>query len=492
MNTVATKLVSLGRASTAELLGPDASLPVAPAQLQAAMAAIYHAAVEGTPRRELLQMICIQLAEQLAVPLVMLVRKVQNGSILVEATSSEGALWLAFNRIPERWDGGVTSQGPANVALRANEPVRLSFVKEPLALWAEAAQQDRVNEVIAWPVALPNSVFVLEVFSSTSLGAAYGRSGTAVHALTHGLITLLTDLERIERQRLLSHALESAGNAAFITDANATIQWSNAAFSALTGHAAQDVLGRNPSLLHSGKQSVRYYRDMWSTIRSGNVWSGETVDRDKDGNLYTIRQTVSPIVIDGRITNYISIHEDVTGQKRRQQALERATGVDQRTGLMTQAAFEAAARDAMSTLSAQHNGVDLILISLRGLRRASASFDTDVEEFLSNAMGRRVREVIPAPHLAGATGAYEYAALISDDQLAGNSPDNIVEDLLRSLSEPLLYLGDSLNVDAHCVRATYPADGASFDEVWAKADRKLADEPTARPRRSAISRQADS
>ncbi len=483
MSEAAKTLVSLGgRPLVPEVLGADASLPVQPAQLQSELAAIYHAAVEGTSRSELLQMICTRLAKRLEVPLVMFTRKAQNGTLLIDATSSEGPLWLAFQRVPECWNGGVITRGPGSAALHANSAVRVSFANESLALWSEAAQQERISEVIAWPVTLAGSIYVVEVFAGAAGFATSRNSGTSIQALTQGLVTLIADLERIERQRLVSQALDCAGNAAFITDANATIQWSNAAFSALTGYTTEEVRGRNPNLLHSGKQGVRYYRNLWSTIRSGNVWSGETVDRDKDGNLYTIQQTVSPISFDGRITHYVSIHDDVTCQKRRQQALELATSVDQRTGLMTQAAFEAAARDTLSTLSAQHNGMDLILISLRGLRRASQSFDSDVEEFLSNTMGRRVRESIPTPHLVGSTAPYEYAALIIDDQLAGASVDKIVEDLRQRLSEPLLYLGRSLDVDVHCVRASYPADGDSFEQLWSKADRKLADEPTARRR----------
>src|ERR1043165_939059 len=195
------KLSALARDAPApERFASDTYLPVAPAQLQTAMATVYHAAVEGGSRKDLLQMICMHLAEKLAVPLVMLARKSANGSIPVEAASSESALWRAFNRIGERWDGGVTSHGPANCALRANEAVRLSFAKDPLALWADAAQQDRVTEVVAWPVMVGGATFVVEVFSTVPLAAAYGRAGTTIDALTRGLVTLLADLERIERQ----------------------------------------------------------------------------------------------------------------------------------------------------------------------------------------------------------------------------------------------------------------------------------------------------
>src|SRR5262249_12381042 len=149
--------------------------------------------------------------------------------------------------------------------------------------------------------------------------------------------------------------------------------------------------------------------------------------------LYTIRQTVSPIVEDGRITHYVSIHEDIGAQKRRQEALERAAGVDQRTGLLTRAAFEVAARDALSTTAAQ-GSVELVLISLRGVRKASPSFCAEMDEYLTDALGRRVREALPSPHLAAAVGPYEYAVLIHADQLGGGSVQALVDDVAERVS----------------------------------------------------------
>src|SRR6185295_15230941 len=142
-------------------------------------------------------------------------------------------------------------------------------------------------------------------------------------------------------------ALESAGNAAFITDLDGTIRWCNKAFSALTGYPVGALIGENPRLLKSGEQGLRYYRELWGTIRAGKVWSGETVDRDCDGMTYTIRQTISPVAVAGRITHYLSIHDDVTRQKAARERLERAVAVDEATGLLTPAAFKAEVEDAI-------------------------------------------------------------------------------------------------------------------------------------------------
>ena len=458
----------------------ETQLPVPEAKLQAAMAALYHAAISDAPRADLLQTICVEIAQALAAPLVLLLRKAANGRMVIDAASSQGDLYLAFHRVSECWDGGVAGCGPAGAALKANAPVQMSLNDDGLALWRDAAKAERITDALALPVECDAATCVLEIFTRTPLRAE--RGGMTIGVLKAGIELLIADIDRIQHERLLARALDAAGNAAFITDHHGTIVWSNPAFSALTSYQAKEVRGRNPSFLQSGKQGVRYYRELWSTIRSGKVWSGETVDRDKAGNLYTIRQTVSPIASDGRVSHYVSIHEDISQLKRDQQALELATGIDRRTGLMTRAAFEAAVRDGLSTLDAGKHSADLLVFSLRGLRRAATSIDADALEFLLDTMGRRMRDSIPAAHPAAATGAYEYAALIRDDRLEGTTVEKLIDDVKNKLGEPVLYLGDLLGVDVHCGRARAPSRGATLEELWSAADRQLADEPVARAR----------
>ena len=93
--------------------------------------------------------------------------------------------------------------------------------------------------------------------------------------------------ESEKRIRLQSAALEAAANAIVITDAKGNIEWVNPAFSRLRGHTSEEVVGCNPRILKSEQQDSSYYRDLWQTILSGKIWSGEITNRKKSGELYT-------------------------------------------------------------------------------------------------------------------------------------------------------------------------------------------------------------
>lgn len=125
----------------------------------------------------------------------------------------------------------------------------------------------------------------------------------------------------------------------FITDRDGLILWVNAAFTRLTGYAFDEAVGRNARLLSSGQQGRRFYRRMWECISSGQVWTAETVDRDRYGFRYVIEQSIYPLSHAGEITHYLSVHRDAADQRVRRLEAERRREVDTGTGLLTGTAF---------------------------------------------------------------------------------------------------------------------------------------------------------
>ena len=138
-----------------------------------------------------------------------------------------------------------------------------------------------------------------------------------------GVAVDISQRKRAEGQvRLQTAALESAANAIVITDADGTIQWVNPAFSVLTGHSFNEAVGQNPRILKSAKQDDGFYKALWSTIRAGEVWSGEITNRKKNGQLYTEQMTIAPVLApSGEITNFVAVKQDVSERKHREDEL---------------------------------------------------------------------------------------------------------------------------------------------------------------------------
>ena len=143
-----------------------------------------------------------------------------------------------------------------------------------------------------------------------------------------GASTIARDItlrKRSEEQlKLQSAALEAAANAIVITDSEGTILWANEWFTTMTGYAKQEIVGKNPRVLKSGEQAESYYASLWSTITSGRPWSGELINKRKDGTTYTEEMTITPVTHEsyGTANSYfIAIKRDVTERRRSDEAL---------------------------------------------------------------------------------------------------------------------------------------------------------------------------
>jgi len=117
--------------------------------------------------------------------------------------------------------------------------------------------------------------------------------------------------------RKLQLAVDQSPASVLITDPSGTIEYVNRRFTDVTGYAPEEVLGRNPRLLQSGRTPVETYADLWRTIRDGRTWQGEIQNRRRNGELYWDAVTISPIRgPGGEITNLLATQEDITERRR--------------------------------------------------------------------------------------------------------------------------------------------------------------------------------
>ncbi len=128
-----------------------------------------------------------------------------------------------------------------------------------------------------------------------------------------------------EERRRLAAAIEQSAEAVVITDRNGTVVYVNPAFEWITGYAADEVVGRSPSVLKSGKHDPSFYAQMWTTITRGSVWVGRLTNRRKDGSLYEEEMSISPVRdAKGEIINFVAVKRDVTQETELRQQLNEA------------------------------------------------------------------------------------------------------------------------------------------------------------------------
>lgn len=160
-------------------------------------------------------------------------------------------------------------------------------------------------------------------------------------AETEVLVQLADDLafgirllrERSDHDRL-ANAVDQSTESVMITDADARITYVNPAFERVTGYAIYEAIGRNPSFLKSGLQTPWFYDAMWAALSNGLPWTGDLVNRRKDGTLFTEETVISPIRNPlGATTSYVAVKRDVTQERALE---ERATRLSRERALVSE------------------------------------------------------------------------------------------------------------------------------------------------------------
>ncbi len=122
--------------------------------------------------------------------------------------------------------------------------------------------------------------------------------------------------------RKLSKVVEQSPVAICITDTEGYIEYVNPRVIQLTGFTSDELIHQKTGIFSSGEMSKKEYTQLWDTIKSGRIWTGEFHNRKKNGELYWESATISPVFnIEGHITHFLAIKEDITARKLAELAL---------------------------------------------------------------------------------------------------------------------------------------------------------------------------
>jgi two-component system, cell cycle sensor histidine kinase and response regulator CckA len=205
------------------------------------------------------------------------------------------------------------------------EAVRLlnGFLHEgislPFILLAEGADEKTVAEIIesgTW-----NYLTRSQLDGATLIRTI--RSTMALHTMQRGQQAAEATL------RKLSRAVEQSADTIMVTNRDGIIEYVNPAFETLTGYSSAEACGETPRILQSGEQTPEFYHAMWKTVLEGNVFRGVLVNRKKNGELYHIDESISPVRdASGSITHFIFNGRDLTDRIRLEAQLLQAQKMD--------------------------------------------------------------------------------------------------------------------------------------------------------------------
>ncbi len=258
-----------------------------------------------------------------------------------------------------------------------------------------------------------------------------------------------------------------------ITDAGSRIVYVNESFTKVTGYTLNDVAGKTPRVLHSGRQTGGFYARMWKELDASGRWQGEIWNRRKNGEIYPEWLSIAAVrSARGKVENYLAIFSDITLRKREERELYDLATHDALTGLPNRSFFGEQFRQAMARAKRAGRLAGLLYLDLDRFKPVNDRLGHECGDRLLRTVARRLRGLVRAEDTVARLGGDEFAVILEHLSRPRDAAPT-ARKVLRALTRPFLLDGHRASVTASVGIALYPLDGDSVEILLKRADRAM-------------------
>lgn len=270
------------------------------------------------------------------------------------------------------------------------------------------------------------SVWDVEISATYRSGLAGGQLFVFVRDIT--------ERKRTDAEVRIAAATFESQDGIIVTDADSVILRVNRAFCQITGYTAEEVVGRTPRLLNSGRHDAEFFRAMWDTIHRTGGWQGEIWDRRKNGEIYPKWLTITAVRDStGIVTHYVGTHSDITERKRAEEQVRQMAFYDTLTQLPNRRLFNDRLCHTMA--ANKRNGCHgaLIFIDLDNFKPLNDTHGHAVGDLLLIEAADRLRACVREMDTVSRFGGDEFVVMLG--QLANDREGS--QALARGIAEKI-------------------------------------------------------
>ncbi len=290
------------------------------------------------------------------------------------------------------------------------------------------------------------------------------------------LVSLVDITERKQNEeqlRLAASVFSNSQEGILISNADNRIIDINPSFTRLTGYARDDVLGRNPKLLSSGKQSREFYSAMWDALNTRGEWQGEIWNKRKSGEEYAELLSIVAVKDDaGRLQHYVGAFTDITVLKQHEADLDRIAHYDVLTSVPNRRLLDDRLEQAIARARRHGKNLAVCYLDLDGFKPINDQFGHEVGDYVLVEIAHRLQTVSRSDDTVARLGGDEFVLLWND---IGAESDCIqaLERVLEKVAEPITVKGEPLAVSASIGVTLYPDDDVDSDSLLRHADHAM-------------------
>ena len=304
--------------------------------------------------------------------------------------------------------------------------------------------------------------------------AVFDESGKIVSI--DGLAVNITE-QKISERKLeeAARVFEYAQEGILIASPEGLIVNVNAAFTRITGFKKAEVLGKNPNILSSGKQSESFYQAMWDQIIQEGHWHGEIWNKRKNGEIYPQKINITTIRSeDGQIQQYIALFADISLEKQQQAELEFIAHFDPLTGLPNRVLLTDRLNQAVEFSKRHITELAVTFIDLDGFKEVNDVHGHSAGDKLLEVLAKRFSKVVRKGDTVSRLGGDEFVAIFPE-LTSREALKPVLDRMLNEAKKPFEYQGLSLNVSASIGVALYDGieKNVSADLLLRHADQAM-------------------
>jgi len=269
---------------------------------------------------------------------------------------------------------------------------------------------------------------------------------------------------------LASKVIESATDGVMITEPDLTIVSINRGFTEITGFTSEEIVGKKPDLLKSGKQDRDYYERMWRTLEETGQWQGEIWDRRKSGEIFAAWLRIAAIKSEsGAVGHYVGVFTDYTERKLKEQKLEFLANHDPLTGLPNRVAFSDRLEMAVDRARRSSLSVAVMYIDLDRFKPINDELGHHMGDAVLQEVAHRLRSCVRKVDTVARLGGDEFV-IIMQELPSYKVAESAAEKILSELSRPIIAVGNECRISASIGACLYPYDGEDTSTLVKIAD----------------------
>lgn len=273
-----------------------------------------------------------------------------------------------------------------------------------------------------------------------------------------------------EQLRLAATVFEKSREGLLVTSAENRIKLVNPAFCTITGYCADEVIGKTPSLLSSGRQSTEFYQQMWAALNGEGHWEGEVWNRRKSGEIYAEWLSVTAIRDhQGRAEEYVAVFSDITRRLQAEERIRYQANYDALTQLPNRSLLLDRLGTAVAEARRRHNSFAVLFADLDRFKPVNDSLGHQAGDELLRQVAGRLSELVRGNDTVARLSGDEFV-LILNGMSDRDGAAGMAERVNRALAQPFELDGQQVFIGSSVGISVYPQDAEDTTTLLRNAD----------------------